>query len=52
MRSLKCNRNALFSKNRLYELYDYTMKIGSLSVEDLCVEKCNIFKNLIVKICF
>ena len=52
MRSTACNGNALFAENKLYELYDLYNENKELICGGLCVEKYDIFKNLVTEIFF
>ena len=52
MGSTRWYGNVLFAENKLYELHNLIMKIRGLSVENLYVEKYDIFKNLVAEIFF
>ena len=52
MRSTTCYGNVLFAEKKYMNYITYIMKIRDLSVENLYVEKYDIFKNLVAKIFF
>ena len=52
MKSTICSGNALFAESKLYELCNLYNENKGFVCRGLCVEKYNIFKNLVAEIFF